>query len=336
MRPKLSLDFSSVDAFWQIMDVYQSKEEPSSEQWEFFFNAHGYSTLTESEFSRIQLKDALDTAFNSKRVTSLNNSEGKYHGPMIKHFTEVASRRQEIDSFLRLLDAKSDQISDIVGAKTNAFIPEGKIVGETRVAFAFFDRDARGYGTIVVDALLATELGDLLELLIAHEFHHQCRDTLLCYDKSEVKTPHKDLMWVVNQVQAEGIADQIDKPHWFYGDNPVKAYSDLIKRFRQEVEMADERIAMLDEIVETGLAANDSFAEIGKRIRENLPISGHPLGYHMSKTIIDANLTHKMIESVGNPFVFFELYNRARSTQRKSTLSKDFMGLLHELEECYC
>jgi hypothetical protein len=203
--------------------------------------------------------------------------------------------------------------------------------------------DARGYEWIVVDGLLAAEMGNLLDFLIAHEYHHQCRDAVLCYDKNDVDEQDTDVMWVLNQIHAEGIADHIDKPHWFYDENPVPAYSDFVEQYRSEVKDAEGTLNLIDEAIETGCVSGKSHKEsgkshkeIGRRVREILPLSGHPIGYFMSNIISEASFTAEMIESVGNPFEFIRLYDRARETREKSVLSEATTDLLGELEDRYC
>ncbi len=333
---EIILDFRGVDFFWRILDMFQSGTRLQHEVWERLFGTPGYAALTKSEFSRDDLRQAMSIAFDPNRAFEARSSNGTELGRFVEHFRKVADRRSEIEAVLEGLKDRAARLGDTVSDLVRGYLPTETRLEDIRVAFVFFELDARGHDCIVVDALLAAEMGELIDVLIGHEFHHQCRDAILCYDKESVERQDKDIMWVLNQVQAEGIADHIDKPRWFYGENPVDAYSQLVERYRYEVQIADETLGLMDRVIETGCIKGQSHEEIGKSIREILPLSGHPIGYFMANRISEANLTTEMIQSVGNPFEFFKLYNRAMTTENRVGLSEATNDLLDELEKRYC
>ncbi|MGM0687938.1 MAG: DUF5700 domain-containing putative Zn-dependent protease, partial [Promethearchaeati archaeon] len=138
-----------------------------------------------------------------------------------------------------------------------------------------------------------------------------------------------------NQIQAEGIADQIDKPDWFFGHNPVDAYSGFVEQYRIELEKAEETLDLIDSVIQKEHQKGTSREIIGKKVREILPLSGHPIGYFMAKTIFNAELGGEMIDSVGNPFEFFRLYSKSRNILAESPFSESTIDFLVQLEEKY-
>ncbi|TFF86420.1 hypothetical protein EU519_01365 [Candidatus Thorarchaeota archaeon] len=336
MTCEITLDFRGVELFWRILHAFQSGGRPEEDTWDRLFNTPGYAALTESEFDTENLRKAISLALDPKRAYEARSSKGTRLGEFVEHFREVADRRLGIEIVMEELRNRSTRLEIAISDLVEEYLPEEAPRQDTQVALVFFELDARGYECIVVDALLAAELGDLLDLLIAHEYHHQCRDAILCYDKEAVEKEDKDLMWVLNQTHAEGIADHIDKPRWFYNRNPVEAYTEFVEQYRKEVLAAKDTLALMDDIIETGCATGESHAEIGRSIREILPLSGHPVGYFMSNSISEANLTAEMIEALGNPFKFFQLYNKAREVQGKNTFSDATIDFLEDLEKKYC
>ncbi|TXT57920.1 MAG: hypothetical protein BAJATHORv1_10629 [Candidatus Thorarchaeota archaeon] len=330
-------DFSGVELFWKIVDTFESKHNPQEELWHTLFNSPGYSALTKSEFSQEKLQNAMSIALDPKRAIEAHFSQDASIGGIVSHFQEVVKRRMELETLFDELKGKSANIETDIFDLVVEYLPSNIEYPSLDIAFVFFQRDARGYEWVVIDGLLALELdSQLLTRLIAHEYHHQCRDSILCYDKEIVRPEDQDLMWVLNQTQAEGIADNIDKPRWFYGENPVDAYTEFVQAYRDEVTVAETTLQSIDLIIETGVLEGYYREEIGKEVREHLPMSGHPIGYHMTQIISKANLFGEMIETLGNPFEFFRLYNRALLILKKDGLSESTLFILDDLETRYC
>ncbi|TFG08047.1 hypothetical protein EU538_07790 [Candidatus Thorarchaeota archaeon] len=336
MPSKIALNFRGIEIFWRIADAFQSGGRPDEELWERLFKTPGYAALTRSEFAPQNLRKAISIALDPKRAYEARSSADTRLGAFVEHFREAADRRLEIEAVVDELKNRSLRLGDTILNLVEEYLPPEIPREDIEVALVFFELDARGYEWIVVDGLLAAEMGELLHLLIAHEYHHRCRDAVLCYDKKKVDEQDTDIMWVLNQIHAEGIADHIDKPRWFYGENPVQAYSNLVEQYRTEVKEAGETLALIDEVIETGCLAGEEHDEMGKSIREILPLGGHPIGYFMSNIISKANLSVEMIESVGNPFEFIRLYNKASALQGTTALSDSTMDLLSALEKRYC
>ncbi|MBD3157203.1 MAG: hypothetical protein GF309_00315 [Candidatus Lokiarchaeota archaeon] len=330
------VDIRGVRTLWQIIDQFRSARKPEEALWEDLFESPGYAALTKSEFTEEFFQEVLREAFNRPEVDKGHSKIDSSRSTFIEHFRKGLEKRSEITSFLKGFGEKASRLGPIIADLVEDYLPESSLLGEVKVAFVLFQMDARGYEWIVLDALLAMQLGDLLHRLIAHEYHHQCRDALLCYDKENVQKEDDDLMWSINQIQAEGIADQIDKPDWFFGHNPVDAYSGFVEQYRTELRRAEETLAKIDRILQTMHRNGESREEVGRKVRQSLPLSGHPIGYFMVKKIADAQLGEDMIESVGNPFRFFVLYNKSRKLLGEEPLSNNTVEILDELKEKYC
>jgi len=59
-----------------------------------------------------------------------------------------------------------------------------------------------------------------LIFLLAHEFHHFYRNKLLRYDQRTVSPGDTNILWALDQLHAEGMADQINM-NWWYKDSDL-------------------------------------------------------------------------------------------------------------------
>lgn len=335
MELKVVLDVSGIEAMWQILDRLRSYNHRDDTIWNELFASPGYASLTKSEFTQALFRDVISKVSNPHKAEERFSTTDSTRSSFIEHFRQGLENRTKITSFLNDFRRKTSQLGPMIADLVEDYLPERALLDEVKVAFVLFQMDARGYEWIVVDALLAMKLGDLLHRLIAHEYHHQCRDALLCYDKEVVQNEDKDVMWSLNQIQAEGIADQIDKPDWFFGHNPVDAYSGFVEQYHIELKKAEGTLDRIDSVIQKEHQKGTSQEIIGKKVREILPLSGHPIGYFMAKAIFNAGLGGEMIDSVGNPFEFFRLYNKSRNILGESPFSESTMDFLVQLEEKY-
>ena len=67
---------------------------------------------------------------------------------------------------------------------------------------------------------------------------------------------------------------------------------------------------------------------------EKLPDSAHPFGYYMYQQIAKNCPKEKMLESVDNPFLFFELYQQY-ATDKQLTFSNKTMDYITQLRNDY-
>lgn len=200
--------------------------------------------------------------------------------------------------------------------------------------FAF---DARGYDIIIFDVLFALVLEeqDLLELVLAHELHHLYRNKILCFDISKVEVEDREIINVINQIHCEGVADQIDTEKCIYNDfhklkDPfLKSYA---MKYRELYKKAPELIGKLDKkMIEIFI---DGIEDVNN-INQYLPMSGHVIGYYMVNKVIEICGKDVIVETVNNPFKFFEIYNTVAKENNLVAYSERIMDLIKEMERKY-
>jgi hypothetical protein len=327
-----AFDFSGIDRFWTIVSVLERDREPAEEQWTALFQTPGYRELMRHEpfFSRAFFKERFRLVFMPSRAAELKEALAKKKSGNLEHFAEIKTRRKELDR-LRARIERGSLMDEALG-KTREFLPPEAMCREAHppVSFIFFDADARGYSPIIVDLsyVLDTESG-FVDLL-AHEAHHYYRDRNRAYDEGDVQARHVELINSLEQLQKEGIADQIDK-HGPFFSGPALDHSAYAERYRKNVAEAPRLLASYNERL--GQMADQP------DLAGALPLvtAGHPTGYYMTRRIIDNGDRAALVATVGNPFAFFYLYNKAALKNNPATaFGAKAIGFLRRIERLYC
>lgn len=329
---KAILDFSGVDQFWKIAGILEGDREPSEEEWTALFQTPGYRGLMrhESWFSREFFMNRLGLVFKPSRAVELKEALSKKKNANIEHFAGIKAKKRDLDRLRAKLETGA--LMDEALRKTREFLPKGAMDKEPfpPVSFIFFDTDARGYVPIIVDFAFALAEGPRFADLLAHESHHYYRNRNLAYDEGNVRAKHSGLFNSLAQLQAEGMADQIDKHVPYFVDTPPLR-SELADRYRKSVMDSPRVLASYNELFE-------QMADQPSKI-SSLPLvqSGHPTGYFMARLIIDNGDLPALIDKAGNPFAFIYLFNKAALKQKRpEAFSAKAIGFLRDIERMVC
>lgn len=326
-----NFDFSGMDRFWEVVSVLEEDREPTVDQWSALFETPGYRALTASEFDRSFFQDAFEIAFRPSGGTDI--IEGRFQR-YVEHYRRVGAARVELGEQRRRL--RSEPVSAEARAAAFRYLPEIPVSEDPPVAFVVFANDGRGYSPIVID-LLASATQDLNPFM-AHEFHHWYRNHVLEFDPDSVDPEDASLVWVLNQIQAEGIADLIDKRRWFdrEGEAGEPGEPGYVVRFRDNVRTAPEFLRTVDRMVSEIAEDPSERGVIGDEIRERLPQSGHPIGFFMARRILEELGPERLVERIGNPFHFLRLFSEAmEAAGEEPILSEPTVRWLDSLEGRY-
>jgi hypothetical protein len=76
---------------------------------------------------------------------------------------------------------------------------------------------------------------------------------------------------------------------------------------------------------------------VGERLRAAVPLSGHPTGHFMARTILEVMGREALVGTVSNPFAFFRLYSQAAARRPDGTpaFSAAALAFLGRLESRY-
>jgi hypothetical protein len=327
----VGFDLSGWTSFLDIADALSAGEEVDADRWDALFATPGYAALVRSEFQPEALKDRFELAFSPSRDherRQLLAGAPSYRRAVVEHAVDVRRRRAEIEAFLT--GALTDELGSRAVALAHAWLPAGAPRRQVVAAVAVFEPDARGSDPVVIDPVAAERMGADLVLLLAHEFHHHFRNDLLEFDRGAVPPGDADLVWILDQLQAEGTADQIDKRPWIEAAGRGEEIPSRALAFVKEVEASPAVIHMLDMGLARLIDPGADAAAIPRDMRRQLPASGHPTGFFMADAILHCLGREALLAEIGDPFRFVELYQEAalRSDGAIPALSRPALAAL--------
>ncbi len=297
----IRLDFSSYNELRKIIELLQNKKEIKEKQWETLFATKGYETLTKSEFPKDFFRNAFSIAFsnNEDKIVEVKPN----HKRFIDYYKTILNKIDLIDQQIQRMEEKFPHIENTILEKTFEFLPDTTFSHHPEVSILLFDKDARGYETIIVDVHFLGSL-DALTLLLAHEFHHFYRNQLLVFDQTKIASDDEKLVWALNQIHLEGIADQIDKEFFIYSSESSFP-TNFKEAFKLAVEQAPETLKEINKL----FLKESNNCVLGVKILEMATMAGHPLGYYCVKKILEKGGKKELLENIGNPFLLFKSYN---------------------------
>jgi hypothetical protein len=332
-----SLDFSGVEKFFHIVGMLEKDIEPSPTAWDSLFITPGYEVLSESEFSRQFFIENFSLVFMPSKRNELEESleetkDRPFYLQHLHHYLRAKQEREEIIAYMDSMQVYADEVLAESASIAKHYLPSMDAKDYIPVSFVIFANDARGYDPVVIDILFAMDLGDKLPLLIGHELHHYYRNKMLAFDRDDIDEAFKDIMWVLDQIHAEGVADQIDKRILFSDkSSPLYQFSG---QWASMVAQAPDYIRKMDETLSRITFSPGEIRSSGSTLKKELPMSGHPVGFYMANTIISEKGEKAVVADIGNPFVFFRLYNEAAGLKADGApvFSEKSMIILGELE----
>jgi len=322
------MDLSGIEMFLELTALLEKDIEPEQAQWDRLFATPGYAVLIKIEFGRDFFAKRFRLAFMPSKKAELEEQMRKETGfwaQFLPHYVRAKAMRREIEAFVAELKASNVYRRAIEQAA--AYLPKGAASGTPRVAFLIFAPDGRGYDPIVIDVLESLDSKDGFERFLAHEFHHWFRNRLvdLMQDQS--------LLWIIGQVQLEGIADLIDK-----ADRPGKPAADLSadeKKYMDFYVKSPDVIREMDDTFPRLSGMRMGRGELGDQLQRDVPMNGHPTGFYMANLIVEELGKDALVSVVGNPFAFFRLYDEAAGKKGGGMprFSKKALAFIGDLEK---
>jgi hypothetical protein len=309
-------EFGGMTAFWRIVDVLQADGEPPKHQWDELLDSPGYVALS-TEYKPGFFKEKYRLAYrpSSEAARERAVNMGDWY---VKHYVDVAERRRELEAWVTSLGEKEGFMETHL-MKAEEWLPSG-VEGGLTVAFVVFDMDSRGYETVVIDPLFALSLGADFGGLLAHELFHSLARRFYVYDPEKVEANDGDIMWVLRQLNEEGIADQIYAMGYPSRDEHVADSPWVI----QEMDRLIRRIAIAEDA-----------GELSSMFRVTPPRAGHATGHYMANAILEALGKERLLDTVGDPFGFIRAYDEAAKTRGLKSFSQETLGYIDGLAMKY-
>jgi len=356
-----NFDFSGVNKFWKLKDILKSDVEPTQEQWDDVFGTPGYAELFRREFKVDLFKRLFRAAYMPSRKHEIESmiAEAKRKGgywkgwyPSMFETLEYAEKYEtEIKDKVNSFNTFSYTASAI--KELQLYLPEKVKGNPPDVSFIIFN-DSRGYTPVIMsinhlyrdEASLTEEKLQKLKkggftkhrphvLYFAHEFFHYYRSL-----KDEIEYPkenHEDsgLIWYLDQIENEGIADQINIKQIMM-EGQVMADSKMGMKVKKEQGLVADNLRKFDAILAQIKEKPDQINELCKGIRKVITRSGHPAGFFMANVIVEQMGKDILKTVVRNPFKFFVLYNDAAKKNKDAPVFSDkAMSMIKDLDQKY-
>ncbi len=313
-----NIDFSGVEKFLELTALLEKDQEPSKEQWDALFTTPGYRVLIKNEFRpdffMIRFRQAFMPSKKAELAAQMKKDTG-WRGQFLSHYLRAKKERAAIRDEIKRL--KSISFIKTAVDRAKAFLPPFEVKSYPPVSFVVFAPDARGYNPVVLDILYTKDEGDSLIDFIAHEFHHYYKDWLTGLNP--------DVLWVIDQIHAEGIADQVNRGAWFHDPErfAVESQKERNKPFLELYEKSPEVIREMDRLFVLMHDRAGDMALLGAELRSVVPQSGHPTGFYMANVILKHLGKGALVEDIGNPYAFLRRYSRAAAKDEEAPSFSD-------------
>ena len=353
-----NFDFSSLEQFWEIVDTLKSDKDPTTEQWDSLITTPGYATLIGREISRKSFVKILKLSYMPSKSKELDETLSSDKSServkmMLNTFVKVDDMRDKINS--KVQELKEFPFTEKAVIEALKYLPENKVKEYPPVSFLIWGLGSRGYSPVIItmedvieltDNLITTDILKKLErsdftknrmliLGMGHEFFHFYRDKKLEFEFPDYENSDYDIIWTINQIENEGIADQINIRQLFI-DSDFLYDTEYPEMINQEQKEQPKLLRKLDSLFTEIYKKPETKKELGEKIRMMVPRSGHPTGYYMANLILDKFGKEPLINVVRNPFAFFYLYNKAaKKNGNAPTFTDESIKFIETLETKY-
>jgi len=366
-EPTTAFVMEGVDSFWRVVDVLEQDEQPTNAEWDTLFAAPGYAYyFTEENHSRAEFKELMHLVFMPSEAGALSDSlasGGRQLRPDLRPlhaFLAAKNHRDDLEAFQETL--AEQRIVPTAAERAAELLPEGALRDASgawnllSIRASIYSLDGRGPGGfVVVDLLLMYLMGEQgTTLFVSHEFHHAGRVSTID-PQAHRDDPRYGVLWALDRVQSEGIADLIDKPYFInelqepLPDSAVDGLawsqavlSVFVQRQMADAEATPSTLQRVDSLLVQAAQADadgreDDLKQHADAIRRSIPNNGHPNGFFMASLIKDTLGTERMAATANDPFTFVRLYNEAarQSDGEAAPLSDEAMEYLARLETEY-
>lgn len=328
---------SAARAYIKIAGRLESGERVDSIQWSRLFSTLPYQMMIQGH--------AIDTtAFKADMVavfspasagnSTSQNRQSSYHN-------EYKQNLPALEQYITRL-ANAD-VADSVKKLLYPFLPERLQSPDLfpKLFYLYYGTaDATGNSGLVLNDLLFSYKIDSYKfgLLTSHEAFHAIVSVAFqqkLKENTDYNSPTFNLLYLMEIISEEGIADLIDKPILGQSDSPV--YTTVEKLRNNDTALSIMYLRRIDSLL-TLAAASDTllnkytFQSLSSQFGRN---GGHIPGRFMGLIIREGNLLDHQIESIEDPVSFFLNYHRAAMALRKKgypVFSDAAIGYLKKLK----
>ncbi len=357
-----NIDYTAVYQHFKVMDVLLSGNEPTEAQWSNLFQTSAYEELISREFkSPARFQEVFRAAYLPghtkdinellKRIDRKGNFWTAWVTTLLEAYENIPNQKDELIQLIE--DYKKLELSNFAKEQSARFLPEKDFEDYPKIAFIIFN-DSRGYDPIILSLNRFIKTEDIrdsqamdcmvnlgydkhysFQLLYAHEAFHYYREKKKEFRFPNNNDPYRSLIWIMNQIENEGIGDQINKQIEYFKPG---CYADTREgeKYLGYLRMHPALIQSMDSIFIEITNHQDSAKIFSNRFSWMIPRSGHQTGFYMCNAIIKEFGEDRLKTVVRNPFAFFRLYQKAAvKNDDLPSFSEQSIDLINFLEERY-
>jgi len=300
-------DFEPIEQFFQLADSLQAGHPPTPSLWQKYF---------EIPVIRIFRPSFDSSAFIANMKLIFSPKAGNSNPLAIDNEQKLMLRYKENENLIKRTIAKLKQgnINDSIKKILFPYLPvnlrEDSILPKQMYMFL---NEGTGFPGYVFNSMLQTaKVNDYKSGIIsAHESYHAIAGKIF-FEKINLDAYKKlsggeqNFISFMELIAEEGIADLIDKPILSKPNSPL--YEEVLELRKDEDNYADFYLKKIDSLLTAAYKSKSIFNFQMKGFSKN---AGHISGRFMALKIKESGLLDQYLNNIGDPFIFFELYNEA-------------------------
>ena len=335
------IDISAAVKYFKIADILQTNSEPGSDSWEELFKTPVYQMMIPAgAIDTNELKAEMRLVYMPSSNKHLQSKET----PTLHYHKKYKDNENKLKDYLAFLETHN--IIDSIKNLLYPFLPKRLQAIEYFPKLFYMNygsNDATGAGGIVINDLLQAYKADNFKcgIITAHEaFHAIVSVSFQNKMKPGIDYNNADfnLLYFLENISEEGIADLIDKPLLSEKQSPF--YNDVKELVADDSELSKRYITKLDSlftaanISDSALKHFSNFSLIANAFGKN---GGHIPGRYMGLVIQKSGLLPLHIKDVEDPISFILTYNDAakKSLKKNPEFSKESVLFLEKLRSKY-
>ncbi len=335
------IDISAAVNYFKIADILQTNKEPGSDSWQEFFKTPVYQMMIPAgAIDTIELKAEMRLVYMPSSKEQLKNNET----PSIIYHKKYKDNENKLKGHLEFL--KTHVIIDSIKNLLYPFLPKRLQTSEYFPKLFYMNygsNDATGANGIVINDLLQAYRADNFKcgIIAAHEAFHAIVSVSF---QNKIKpgidynSPDFNLLYFLENISEEGIADLIDKPLLSEKQSPF--YDELKELVAHDNELSKQYITRLDSLLtaanisDSALNHYSNFSLMANAFGKN---GGHIPGRYMGLVIQKNGLLPLHLQNVEDPISFILTYNDAakKSLKKDPEFSKESVFFLEKLRSKY-
>lgn len=329
---------SGAEAYFKIATALAKGDAKNTIPWQSLFQTPPYQMMIAGHvIDTAALKSNMQTVFS---LTS-TQSKSAFSSNEIYHLA-YKNNQEQLESYIKQLHDLN--VVDSVKALLYPYLPlrlQRDDIFPMLFYFNYGSADATGFGGVVLNDLLHSFKIDQYKfgLLAAHEAFHSVVSTafqMKLKKDIDFKVPDFNLLYFLQNIAEEGVADLIDKPHLLQPDSPL--YEEVKQLTADDDSLSIVLIKRLDSVLTLANGSDQvllhyrDFASLANTFGEN---GGHVPGRFMGKVIKDAGLLQNHIDVVEDPISFILTYNEAviKNGMNYPNLSSESVLYLQKLKK---